>query len=166
MAEFKSTLLEPGSRANPKTIEPQEHRGRYRVAKGSFTGDAAQNDTVDLFTLPSHAKLSTVISHLRHTAMGTSVTLDIGVKADATIIQDSGSSYAGDVDCLADGLDVASAGTKTLFAAEAATDYNKRLWEIAGIDSDPKKDLTITATLLSANPDSGTLAFEQGWVTD
>lgn len=166
MPEHKSTLLEPSSRANPKPIEPQEHRGRYRVAKGSFTGDAAENDTLDLFTLPAHAKLSTVISLLRHTAFGASVVADIGIKADATIIQDNGSAYAGDVDCLADGLAIGSAGTKTLFATETSADYNKRIYEIAGIDKDPKKDLTVTLTFLGANPDSGTIAFEQGWVAD
>lgn len=167
MAEHKSTLLEPSARANPKPISASQFRGRYRIAKGSFTGDAAQNDTVDLMKLPPHATLSHVISRLRHTAFGAGVLLDIGVKADPAITMANGDSYAGDPDCIADGLAIGSAGTKTFFDQAGVADFDKQLWQIAGIDSGaPKRDLTITGTFLGADPAEGTLGFEQGWAAD
>lgn len=167
MAELDSTIMEPGARANPQPIPASEYRGRLRIAQGRITADAAQNDTVRLFEIDAHATLSTVISKLAFSALGAGVTLDIGFKADASIIMANGSGYAGDVDAIADGIDVSGAGTATFFGAQAAANYGKKIWELAGIDSgDPGKRLTVIGTFLGANPASGTVAFEQGWAAD
>lgn len=161
MTEFKGDKI-AGRREDNRNlnVEAQNLRGRYRTLHERWTGDAAQNDTVILGYLPSHAVLSQVISELEHSAFGASVTCDLGFKDD-TVLGISSKGAA-----LASALDVAAAGVKTATVAIAIADRGKKLYELAGLTADPKVDLPIVAKLAGANPASGTLVLEQAWVVD
>lgn len=152
-------------------VPVQYYGGRVRIfSPAKFAFDAAQNDTVELGALPAHARLVEALSLIRHSAFGSSVTLSVGFKDDARDIvkkaDDSGAGITGKTAALASALDVAAASTKSMCAAIAIADSGKMLWELAGLERDPKVTLTLIATLGGSNPASGTIVIEQGWVAD
>lgn len=123
----------PGSK-----LDPTDKSGKVRIARFSFASafDAAQNDTVTLCRIPAGARIKE--GYLRHSALGTNVTMDIGTAAT--------------VDKYADGLDVAAAGVKAFANTEALS--GQLVAKLTAVE-------TIIAKLLSANPDAGTVS---GWV--
>lgn len=126
-----------------------------------FTGDAAQNDTVLLCPVPSWGVACPQLTSYFTTAFGADVTLDVGFKADAAI------GYLGDPDALVDGADVSGAlGQTSMMSNVAKTDLFKRWWQIAGLTRDPRTNLWVVATFLSANPASGTLIGSVGTYRD
>lgn len=110
--------------------------------KRSITGNAvvpnaaAINDTIEFGEIPSNAILHPS-SSIVHTALGASVTMDIGFKqlGPAT---------------LASALNVAAAGTKAMLAAVTTANLGKACWEIAGYASDPRINLTLQGTIKGA----------------
>lgn len=104
----------------------------------------AENDTI---ASPVDLPVGTRILGYKvfHEAMGTSVTMDIGLRASPTV--DSAQTVI-DVDGIADGLDVAAAGIKSDAGAagvmiNVGTNTVYRTTQVSNI----------YATLLSANPD-------------
>lgn len=146
MAEIVS--LEAAKVAAGTKLANDEALGRLHVVTISSPATAAwaQNDTIaSPVDLPIGTRI--VGFSVFHQAMGTSVTMDVGLRASATV--DSAQTVI-DVDGIADGLDVAAAGTKSEHTAVAntgtyidATDNTvTRLTSVANI----------YASLLSANP--------------
>lgn len=139
MANFNSTQIaaEHAQNTPGSKLDPTDKSGKVRVARFSFASfDAAQNDTLTLCRIPAGARIKE--GYLRHSALGTNVTMDIG---DGTT-----------VDKYADGLDVAAAGVKSFANTEAlAGQLSAKLTAVE----------TIVAKLLSANPDASTIS---GWV--
>lgn len=128
-----------------------------RLQSDALTVDAAQNDTIGLFEISTSARLSTAVSKLLHTALGTSVVAHVGFADDAEL------GIASKSQALAASLDVAAAGSKILVNALAAADLNKDVWQIIGLAADPKAKVLVILTLAGSNPASGTVAFEQGF---
>lgn len=123
-----------GLRATPQSKpDSTVSNGKVRTQVFSWTGDAAQNDLVELCRIPVGARILT--GFIDFTDFGTSVTLDIG---DGT----TENKYLS-------GLDVATAAGTSAFANTYALYGVGRERLSAGI--------TLTAKFEAANPASGSL---------
>ncbi len=140
-------------------VKAQHLHGRVLTWREKITVDAAQDDTIDLGVIPSHAVLSTVVSEFRHEAFGAGVTADIG------FADNDRAGVSGQTAALAADLDVAAAGVKKLTAALGISDLDKEAWELAGATEDKKIPLKVIATLKGGIPSSGSIAIEQNYVT-
>lgn len=106
--------------------------GKLRIKAFTWTGDAAQNDLVQLCKLPKGARIIKGTTSI--TALGASVTLALG---DGT----TAGKYA-------TGVDVSGA-TEADFA---------NTWALYGLGREQlAADIVLTATLGGANPASGTI---------
>lgn len=170
MAEILSDIFAKFEDNRSLDVPAQDLRGGYRIARtGKKSYDFAQNDTLRLVGLPSHAKLSAAISRVRHSAFGAGVTLSIGFKDDLRSevkAVTGGTGITSKTAALVSALDVSAAGSSNAMAAVAIADEDKFLWELAGCTADPGVTLSLIATFAGANPASGTLIWEQGHVTD
>lgn len=97
-----------------------------------------------LAKLPSHAILVPG-GLITHTAITGLTDLDLG--------------FGEDPDCLADGLTLAVAGTKSPLAAVATADLLKPVWQLAGLARDPGREFTLQATMNAAATAAGTVHF-------
>ena len=133
MANFRSTQLALVD-LNPITkLNSSFSEGKLRVKCFDWTGDAAQNDTVQFCTLPKGARI--IEGFLDFTDLGTSVTLDVG---DGTT-----------ADKYAAAIDVATAAGTSAFA---------NTWALYGMGREAlAADITLTGTLEAANPVSGSI---------
>ncbi|MDX1497048.1 MAG: hypothetical protein R3352_05805 [Salinisphaeraceae bacterium] len=146
MAEISSveaTAVDAGNK-----LSNDQALGRVHVVTITTPSTAAwaQNDTI---ASPVDLPIGTRILGFRvyHEAMGTSVTMDIGLRKSATV--DAAQTVV-DVDAIADGLDVASAGLKSELTALANTGTY-----IDAVDNVVTRTTSVTniyATLLDANP--------------
>lgn len=123
------TLLRAGPQSKPLS---DESRGKLRVSRFSWTGDAAQNDLVELCRLPEGARIYR--GYLDFTAFGASVTLDIG---DGT----TENKYVS-------ALSVASAGQSNFATTNALYGLGRERLTA---------NTTLTAKFEAANPASGSI---------
>jgi hypothetical protein len=87
-------------------------------------------------------------SLITHAALGAGVTMNVGF------------SGAGQAALLASALAVATAGTKSPIAAVTTPNLKNRVWQLAGLTSDPGGELEMIATIAGANVTSaGTVDF-------
>ena len=133
MATFRSTQLALTD-LNPITkLDSSYSEGKLRVKAFDWTGDAAQNDLVQLCTLPKGARI--IHGSLNLTALGASVTIDVG---DGT----TENKY------LSASTTAAAGGTVTFASTWALYGYAREALAA---------DITLTAKLEGANPDSGSI---------
>jgi hypothetical protein len=131
MATFLSDQL-TNAAAKPAVMNAADH-GRVERRYFSWTGDAAQNDLVQLCKVPAGARI--MFGRIGYTAFGVSVTLDIG---DGS----TGNKYLS-------AADVSAAG---------ASDFaNTIALKGLGQDGQLSAEITLTAKLGGANPASGSL---------
>jgi len=142
----------------PLDVEPENLNGLMKIAQGNLVVDAAQNDTIGLFPVPSHATLSHVMSLVSFSALGAGVTLDVGFDARADI------AFVAAPVALANGIDVSAAGSSSLVAALTRADMGKKVYELAGLTTDPGGVFWVMGSLKDANPASGTIGVEQAFV--
>lgn len=133
MANFLSDQLTNAAASPPvmneSTVASKEHTRVF-----TWTGDAAQNDTVQLCKIPKGAKI--INGRCGFTAFGALVTLSLG-----------------------DGTTAAKYLSAADVSAAGASDFaNTIALKGLGSDSDLAAEVTLTATLGGANPASGTLA--------
>lgn len=123
-----------GLRANPISKPmADESRGKVRASVFTWTGDAAQNDFIELVRLPVGARI--LNGRVDFTDFGTSVTLDIG---DGT----TENKYLS-------GADVATAAGQADFA---------NTYALYGLGRERLSTaVTLTAKLEGADPASGSL---------
>jgi hypothetical protein len=63
-------------------------------------------------------------------------------------------------DCLVNGDDVSAAGDESVLKSVATANLNKRLWEIAGLSSNPGGELDIVATQKAGTADTKVIVFK------
>lgn len=132
MATLYSDII-TNLRASPQTKpDSGQSNGKVRTQVFSWTGDAAQNDLVELVKLPVGARILT--ASVNHTAFGASVTLDVG---DGT----TENKYVS-------ALSVAAAGTSDFANTYALYGVGRERLGTA---------VTVIAKLEGANPASGSL---------
>lgn len=106
--------------------------GPIAIANGDST-----NSKIYLGRLPTSA-IVLPQSILYHGAVTGVTDFDIGLEKDGVLV---------DIDVLADGLTLASAGNKQVTAALATGQIGRRLWEVAGLSNDPGGEYDIIGTL-------------------
>lgn len=137
--------------------------GRVRTWTDSRSGTTAwaQNDTVFVARLPSVAVILPT-SQIAHEALGSSVTMDIGV-----FNQEGRSDITDNDDALATGIDVSSGGRRDFFSGLDPALIGQPLWEIAGLTEDPGVAFDIKLTLKDANPtDDASIAWSIHYTID
>ncbi len=152
--------LEPlgASRTGREKPHPQAFsEGKYQTKRGAATLDAALGDTVGLFFISSSAILSTAITAIKWGPLGTNAAGDIGFADDDAL------GIAGQAAALAADVDMAAAGEAAI-ANPSLEDWNKRVYELAGLDKDPRAEVLVQLTLKGANPQSARIVFEQGYI--
>lgn len=132
---------------NAGGVKPNVLIGDVAIANG----DSATS-VVYVGKVPSSAIFVPELCALTHTAI--------------TGLTDLNAGFTENVDALADGLDVSSAGAKSLLAAVSTANLAKRAWQIAGLASDPKRPLTVMLTLNAAAAAAGTLSWRFGFVNE
>lgn len=96
-------------------------------------------DTLFISKLPSNAIIkpsSTIV----HDALGAGVTLNMGFNE----------TPAGARNALGSALAVATAGTKAGMAAVTTANLLRRIWQLAGLNSDPGREIDLVATIQGA----------------
>jgi len=111
-------------------------------------GDSA-NSTALMAIVPSKA-IMLPESKIYHSAITGLNDLDFG---DAT-----------NPDGLVDGISCVSAGSDSAIKAVAFTDYDKPLWELLGMASDPGGDIELFVTLNAAATTGGTIAVDLRYI--
>ncbi|MBO9502516.1 hypothetical protein [Brevundimonas sp. A19_0] len=107
---------------------------------------APANDTIWLGKFPSNTVLDPDGCKCWFDDLGTGVTMDVG--------------YAGDVDALVDGQDVATAaGSFSLLKSVDISLYHEPLWKVLGMASDPGGNIELIGTLLGA-ASTGTVVWQ------
>lgn len=156
MPEFNSGVYDLQISDPVRFVKPEDFFAKLRAyAVQPFTVDAAQNDVLNLIKLPADTMLCPSLAQLYTTALGVSVTGDVGWAANAAI------GLTADPNGLADGLDLSAATVVNPFALKnTAALALKPLWEWCGLSEAPSRDteITLTLTLADANPASGTFS--------
>ena len=117
---------------NPQDkVDPGRWNGKVHVYGFTWTGDAAQNDTVELVRLPPGIRI--IVGRIDYTAFGAGVTLDLGNATTENAYRNA--------------LDVSVAG-QAGFAETTA------LGMMGAIQT---SGISLIAKFEAANPDSGTL---------
>lgn len=165
MAKFIGAILGAAhvaaAGATGSQVDPYFCNGRVaRILADYWTGDAAQNDIVSLGFVDWTTRFDG-ISTIHFDDFGTSITLDVGVAAIASV--NSATAYA----CLINAQDIATAaGSVSLLKSVAIGNRKKPLWQLAGFASaEAARKATVRdggraeliATLKGGNPDAGTL---------
>ncbi len=138
VTKYAKSYKDPSSIALP---EPVFAEGMTRcISTGPFA--VANGDSISskhyLGKIPSNAVPVIGGSTLFHGANTSVNDYDIGVELNGTVI---------DADLFADGIDISSAGTKSVFASIAAADVGKRVWELLGLAVDPGVEYDIVGTM-------------------
>lgn len=113
-------------------VDPARWNGKVHVYGFTWTGDAAQNDLVELVRLPPGLRIIT--GRLDYTAFGAAVTLDLGTAATENAFKSA--------------LDVSGAGQAN-FADTTA---------LGMMGSNQTSGVSLYAKFEAANPASGTLS--------
>lgn len=125
--------------------ETQGHVKQLVSTKPLLNGDSATS-TINFGSVPSNARIHP-LSLLSNDGLTSLVDFDLGIGKTV-----GGTFTMKDADCLVDGADIHTAGTKNAVSAVAIENYRKPLWEIAGYSDDPGGDLDIVGTINTAGP--------------
>ena len=137
MANFRSTQLARLDLTPQTKLDSSYSEGKVRVKCFDWTGDAAQNDTVQMCTLPKGARILT--GFIDFADYGTSITLDIG---DGTTDNKYGAA-----------IDVATAAGTSAFA---------NTYALYGMGREAlTSNITLTFTFEGGNPGSARI---NGWI--
>lgn len=97
--------------------------------------------------VPSHA-IILPSSILYHSAVTGLTDFDIGLYRDGALV---------DIDALADGLNLSSAGNKSVVAVLATGTIGRQLWQVAGLATDPGCEFDIVGTFKTAATADGAM---------
>lgn len=132
-------------------------QGKVRAVRTQSVSLApAQNDVLDIAVLPAETVFNPLEAKMLFGAFGTGVTMDIGWKANAAI------GLTADPNGLADGIDIAAAGSANPFGIKnAVATFDQPLWQWCGLSEAPSPGhtITLTGTFLDAAPDPASIAF-------
>lgn len=111
------------------------------------TAAASAGSVYTMMRLPTNARIAgTSIISIDDLASTGAPTLDIGLAPVS-------GNLTADPDAINDGIDAATAGESRLVKDRA--NYGKRLWELAGLSSDPGGHFDLTVNLVDAAANTG-----------
>lgn len=163
VVNVKSTLL-TNRDATPRVSNPSANDGA-RVRSKAFTVEVTNGDSIAstfrLCEVPSNARINSI--RLFCDAI-TSAAADVGLYQTTV----NGGAVV-DADAYASAQSIAAAsvvGIEVMFEARDIDKIANRVWQDAGLSTDPFRDFDIVATLTAAATASGTLSGIVEYVVD
>lgn len=146
--------------AVPQVLNPaQELHGVKRIAQGSIalaTGDLSANDTVMLAPIPSNASISSIKLINDDLDSGTDITADVGLyNTDLSVVD--ADAYASAITALR--AAVAAPGTEVAFEARDHNKTGQKVFQDAGLASDPGAVYFVGINFPAAGDTAGDLSF-------
>ena len=154
--------------ASPRVHSPvYQLHGRQRVACGTIAlaaGDLSAGDTIMLAPIPTGAAVISIKIFNDDLDSGSTVTMHVG------LYEDDGDTTVIDVDAYASATtDLRAAvitGTEVAFEARDINTMGQRVWEDAGLSSDPGGHKLIGIETDAAGDTAGDLSFIITYVVD
>ena len=149
----RNTDLVANTLASPQVLnDAAELHGVLRVAAGTaelLAGDSTDNDIVLLAPISSKASISTLL--VGSDTLGGSCTFNVGVhNYDGTVA---------DEDCFATLVADDAAMADVRHEVATINTVGQKLWEIAGLSSDPGGNLYVSITFAATGGTIGTLSW-------
>jgi hypothetical protein len=132
--------------------------GVKRVATGTIAldaGDLSANDTVMLAPIPSNASITSIKLFNDDLDSGTTLTTDVGIYTTAVAVVDA-DAYASAITDLRGAVTV---GTEVAFEARNINKMGQKVWQDAGLTSDPALTYFVGIGFPAAGDTGGDLSF-------
>lgn len=152
VTKYGTAARDPAALIGIDAIYAQAEK-RAVVSTISIANGDSINSTYRVGQFPSNAIIDPKSVYYYSAITGVSdIDFGFAYQADGALI---------DIDNLVDGDDVTVAGSQTLFGHGTLTAANsqKRVWELAGLTSDPGGKIDLLATLKAAATAAGTIQF-------
>ena len=145
--------------AVPQVLNPaQQLQGVKRIAQGTVAlvaGDLGANDTVMLAPIPSNASITSIKLFNDDLDSGTTNTADVGIyKQDLTVVD--ADAYAS---AITDLRGAVKTGTEVAFEARDINKMGQKVWQDAGLSSDPALTYFVGISFPAAGDTAGDLSF-------
>jgi hypothetical protein len=132
--------------------------GVKRVATGTIAldaGDLSANDTVMLAPIPSNASITSIKLFNDDLDSGTTLTTDVGIYTTAVAVVDA-DAYAS---AITDLRGAVKTGTEVAFEARDINKMGQKVWQDAGLTSDPALTYFVGIGFPAAGDQAGDLSF-------
>jgi hypothetical protein len=132
--------------------------GVKRVATGTIAldaGDLSANDTVMLAPIPSNASITSIKLFNDDLDSGTTLTTDVGIYTTAVAVVDA-DAYAS---AITDLRGAVKTGTEVAFEARDINKMGQKVWQDAGLTSDPALTYFVGIGFPAAGDTGGDLSF-------
>jgi hypothetical protein len=132
--------------------------GVKRVATGTIAlaaGDLSANDTVMLAPIPSNASITSIKLFNDDLDSGTTNTADVGLYTTAVAVVDA-DAYAS---AITDLRGAVKTGTEVAFEARDINKMGQKVWQDAGLTSDPALTYFVGIGFPAAGDQAGDLSF-------
>jgi hypothetical protein len=132
--------------------------GVKRVATGTIAldaGDLSANDTVMLAPIPSNASITSIKLFNDDLDSGTDLTADVGIYTTAVAVVDA-DAYAS---AITDLRGAVKTGTEVAFEARDINKMGQKVWQDAGLTSDPALTYFVGISFPAAGDTGGDLSF-------
>ena len=145
--------------AVPQVLNPaQQLQGVKRIAQGTVAlvaGDLGANDTVMLAPIPSNASITSIKLFNDDLDSGTTNTADVGLYTTALAVVDA-DAYAS---AITDLRAAVKTGTEVAFEARDINKMGQKVWQDAGLSSDPALTYFVGIGFPAAGDTAGDLSF-------
>ena len=132
--------------------------GVKRVATGTIAlvaGDLSADDTVMLAPIPSNASITSIKLFNDDLDSGTTLTTDVGIYTTAVAVVDA-DAYAS---AITDLRGAVKTGTEVAFEARDINKMGQKVWQDAGLTSDPALTYFVGIGFPAAGDQAGDLSF-------
>ena len=145
--------------AVPQVLNPaQQLQGVKRIAQGTIAlvaGDLGANDTVMLAPIPSNASITSIKLFNDDLDSGSTNTADVGLYTTALAVVDA-DAYASVITSLRSAV---TTGTEVAFEARDINKMGQKVWQDAGLSSDPALTYFVGISFPAAGDTAGDLSF-------
>ena len=145
--------------AVPQVLNPaQQLQGVKRIAQGTValaSGDLGANDTVMLAPIPSNASITSIKLFNDDLDSGSTNTADVGLYTTALAVVDA-DAYASVITSLRSAV---TTGTEVAFEARDINKMGQKVWQDAGLSSDPALTYFVGIGFPAAGDTAGDLSF-------
>ena len=145
--------------AVPQVLNPaQQLQGVKRIAQGTVAlvaGDLGANDTVMLAPIPSNASITSIKLFNDDLDSGSTNTADVGLYTTALAVVDA-DAYASVITSLRSAV---TTGTEVAFEARDINKMGQKVWQDAGLSSDPALTYFVGIGFPAAGHTAGDLSF-------
>ena len=145
--------------AVPQVLNPaQQLQGVKRIAQGTIAlavADIGANDTVMLAPIPSNASIASIKIFNDDLDSSTVITADVGLYTTAYVVVDA-DAYAS---AITDLRAAVKTGTEVAFEARDINKMGQKVWQDAGLSSDPALTYFVGIGFPAAGDAAGDLSF-------